>query len=328
MIQESVKIKDVAQHAGVSSATVSRVLGNKPHVKEDVRDRVLESVKALGYRPSRIAQSLRTQKSKVIGLIVSDIQNSFFTAIVRAVEDVASEQGYGVFLCNTDENPEKEQFYVDLLLDERVAGIVMVPTREQDTPCKEIIHSGTPLVVVDRRVLDVEVDTVLTDNREASSKLVKALIAQGHTSIAAVLPDLRITTGRERHLGMLDALAEANIAMDEDNLYIGPPTAEAGYALTRKLLAKKVLPTALFVGTKYMCLGALKAFHEADIRFPEDITLAAFDKLDMLPYKPNFIYAEQPTYDLGESAVKLLMEKIENPSKTIQFITLSSRLNI
>lgn len=326
--QESVKIKDVAQHAGVSSATVSRVLGNKPHVKDDVRDRVLESVKALGYRPSRIAQSLRTQRSKVIGLIVSDIENSFFTSIVRAVEDVASEQGYGVFLCNTDENPEKEQFYVDLLLDERVAGIVMVPTRERDTACNQIIQTGTPLVVVDRRVFDIEVDTVVTNNREVSYKLVKALLTEGHKDIAAILPDLRITTGRERHQGMIEAFAETDIDFDNNRLFIGAPTIDGGYSLTKELLAQASLPSAIFLGTKLMTLGALRAFHEYNIEISKDIAIASFDKLDVLPYQPEYFFAEQPTYSLGESAAKLLMEKIDNPSKPRQEITLSSEVSI
>lgn len=326
--QESVKIKDVAQHAGVSSATVSRVLGNKPYVKDDVRDKVLESVKKLGYRPSRIAQSLRTQRSKVIGLIVSDIQNSFFTSIVRAVEDVASEQGYGVFLCNTDENPEKEQFYVDLLLDEQVAGIVMVPTREQETACNQIVQIGTPLVIVDRRIFDIEVDTVVTNNREVSYKLVKALITQGHTNIAAILPDLRITTGRERHQGMIEALTEADIEFDSELLFIGAPTIESGYKLTKTLLEQESLPSAVFLGTKLMTLGALRAFHEKNIEVSKDMAIASFDKLDVLPYQPEYFYAEQPTYALGESAAKLLMEKIENPAKPRQEITLSSEVMI
>src|SRR5215212_2757483 len=158
------RIKDVAARAGVSSATVSRVLSNKPHVSEKARRRVLAAIEELDYQPSRVARSLRVQRSRIIGLIISDIQNPFFNTLARAVEDVAYAHQYAVFLCNTDEDIEKEKLYIDLMQAERVAGVMISPTRERDNPCQKLIDVGIPVVVIDRRIADLDVDTVAVDN--------------------------------------------------------------------------------------------------------------------------------------------------------------------
>src|SRR5215468_9622329 len=145
-------IKDVAKLAGVSVATVSRVFSNEPHVRPEVRNLVLRVADELGYRPNRIASSLRKQSARVIGLLVSDIRTPFFVEIARAIEDVANSQNMSIFLCNTDENSEKEQMYLETLLDELVAGIILSPTRETIDPFEFILKSGTPIVSIDRRI--------------------------------------------------------------------------------------------------------------------------------------------------------------------------------
>src|SRR5579859_5123239 len=142
-------IKDVAEVAGVSTATVSRVLSNGQHVRAEVRQRVLAAVEKLAYRPNLVARSLRSQQSNTLGLIVSDIRNPFFTSISRAVEDVAYEQGFSVFLCNTDENPDKEMIYLQLMQDEGVAGVIFSPTRQAVTTFSAS-NLDFPMVIVDR----------------------------------------------------------------------------------------------------------------------------------------------------------------------------------
>jgi DNA-binding LacI/PurR family transcriptional regulator len=132
------RIKDVARRVGVSSATVSRVLSNKPHVSEEVRRRILAAMEELDYRPSRVARSLRVQHSRIIGLIISDIQNPFFNILARAIEDIAYEHQYAVFLCNSDEDIENEKLYIDLMLAERVAGVMISPMCEGDNPCQKL----------------------------------------------------------------------------------------------------------------------------------------------------------------------------------------------
>ena len=322
----AVSIKDVARVAGVSSATVSRVLSDKPHVRPAVKERVRAAVENLGYQPNRVARSLRVQRSKVIGLIISDIQNSFFNTVVRAIEDTAQANGYAVFLSNSDEDPEKERLYLDLFRAEHVAGVILTPTRAQVAACDDLLKAGIPVVSVDRR-LELAVDTVLTDNVEASHNLVRTLLAQGHRRIGAVLPNLSITTGQDRFAGYSAALSEAGISVQKSLVRSGRPVVDDGFALTRQLLELPSPPTALFIGTKLMTLGALRAFYERGLSVPGDIALAAFDKLDWMPYMPPHSYAEQPTYALGERAAQLLLERIEAPAREPQTLILSSSLH-
>src|SRR5918911_4382568 len=144
------RIKDVARRAGVSSATVSRVLSNKPHVSEEVRRRILAAMEELDYQPSRVARSLRAQRSKIIGLIISDIQNPFFNILARAVEDIAYDHQYAVFLCNSDEDIDKEKLYIDLMQAEHVAGVMISPTQESINSCQKLIKANVPVVMIDR----------------------------------------------------------------------------------------------------------------------------------------------------------------------------------
>src|SRR5437868_2340856 len=154
-------IKDVAQKAGVSVATISRVFSGSAHVRPEVRKHVLEVADELGYRPNRIARSLRKQSTHVIGLLVSDVRNPFFVEIARAIEDVANSQSMSVFLCNTDENAEKEQTYLRTLLDEMVTGIILVPTQEKIEKFDFLLESATPIVTIDRRIEGAAVDSIL-----------------------------------------------------------------------------------------------------------------------------------------------------------------------
>src|SRR5262245_24185235 len=204
------RIKDVARRAGVSSATVSRVLSNKPHVSDQVRQRILAAMDELDYHPSRLARSLRAQRSRIIGLIISDIQNPFFNTLARAVEDVAYAHQYAVFLCNTDEDIEKEKLYIDLMQAERVAGVMISPTHERDNACRKLLSAGVPVVVIDRRIADLDVDTVAVDNVGGAFALVSHLVGDGHSRIGAVLGTAAATTGRERYEGYVQALLAHN----------------------------------------------------------------------------------------------------------------------
>src|SRR5436853_718148 len=194
-----VSIKEVAEAAGVSTATVSRVLSNGLHVRPEMRARVMEAVEQLGYRPNLLARSLRSQQSNTLGLIVSDIRNPFFTSISRAVEDVAYEQGFSVFLCNTDENPEKEAIYLHLMRDEGVAGVIFSPTRQAVTTFFAS-NLNFPTVVVHRSMPNGDVYVVMLDNIDAAYRLTTHLIENGYRRIAALCGETS-TTRQERRIG-------------------------------------------------------------------------------------------------------------------------------
>lgn len=321
-----VTIRDVALAARVSRATVSRVLTGKPYVSEEVRARVLAAVEALGYQPSRVARSLRAQRAAIIGLIISDIQNPFYTALVRAVEDVASAHGYALFLCNSDEDIAKETLYIDLMRSERVAGVVITPTRETDNPCKRLLEASIPVVSVDRRMLDLSVDTVIIDNSGAAYDLVSHLIRSGHRRIASVVGQQTISTSRERHEGYVRALEAHGLPVLPELVQIGSPKEDFGYRATLRLLDLPEPPTALFLANNLLTLGALKAIVERGLRVPEDIALGAFDRTHWTPFQPVQIVVAQPTYELGRTAASLLLQRIVDRTRPVQEIVLEASL--
>jgi DNA-binding LacI/PurR family transcriptional regulator len=308
-----VTIKDVARRAGVSTATVSRVLAGKTIVGQELRERVLAAAEEMDYQPSRVARSLRVQRSQIIGLIISDIQNPFFTALVRAVEDVAYQNDYGVFLCNSDEDVQKERFYVELLHAEKVAGVVISATQEEGNPSRTLVDASIPVVAVDRRMKDLDVDTVVIDNLGAARETVSHLISDGHRRIGVVVGPSVTTTGRERLEGYVRALKEHGLRVEPQLVRMGLPKAEFGYRSTGELLALSEPPSAIFTGNNLLTSGALRAIRERGLRIPSDIGLAAFDELDWMSLvQPGLTVVAQPTYELGQTAAELLMERIED----------------
>ena len=308
-----VTIKDVAQRAGVSTATVSRVLAGKTIVSRELRERVLAAAEELEYQPSRVARSLRVQRSRIIGLIISDIQNPFFTSLVRAVEDIAYQNDYGVFLCNSDEDVQKERFYVELLHAEKVAGVVISATQEEENPSRMLVDAGIPVVAVDRRMRDLDVDTVVIDNVGAAREIVSHLIADGHRRIGAVVGPSVTTTGRERLEGYVRALKEHGLRVEPQLVRTGLPKSEFGYRSAGELLALSEPPSAIFTGNNLLTSGALRAVRERGLRIPSDIGLAAFDELDWMSLvQPGLTVVAQPTYELGQTAAELLLGRIED----------------
>jgi DNA-binding LacI/PurR family transcriptional regulator len=303
---------------------VSRVLTGKPHVSEAVRARVLEAATVLNYRPNRIARSLRVQRSRVVGLVISDIQNPFFSQVVRAVEDTLYPHGFAVFLCNTDENPARERLYLDLLLDEQVAGIILTPTQADGAAYRTFASAGMPLMVIDREVTGLGVDTVVSNNREASQEVVAELVRQGHTRVGAILSDLSIATGRERFEGYRCALADAGLAFDASLAVFGKPVEAEGYRLAESLFGCAAPPTALFTGSKLLTLGALRYLYDYGVRVPEAVALASFDALDWLPNSPTMLSVEQPAYEIGARAAGLLLRRIKDPERPVERVVLPS----
>ncbi len=322
-------IHDVAQRAGVSSATVSRVLSDKPHVSQEIRDRVYAAIEELNYQPNRVARSLRVQRTSIIGLIISDIQNPFFLSLVRAVEDVAHTHQHAIFLCNTDEDVEKEKLYIDLMLAENVAGVIISPSREQDDPCEKLLKNNIPMVVVDRRLPDVAVDTVVVDNFHGAYALVEHLIQDGHTRIGAILGVPSATTGRERREGYLQAITDHRLTRLPELLRTGIPQEAIGYQLANDLLNLPEPPTALFTGNNLLTMGTVRAIQERGLHIPDDIAIGAFDAINWMSLiKPELTVVAQPTYQLGQAAANLLLQRLEDHTRPVQEVILQTQLLI
>ncbi|MEW5956302.1 MAG: LacI family DNA-binding transcriptional regulator [Chloroflexota bacterium] len=321
-----ISIKDVADAAGVSTATVSRVLSDKPHVRPEIRDRVLAVVENLSYRPNRVARSLRVQKSNIIGLIVSDIQNPFFTAVSRAVEDFAYEHELSVFLCNTDENPKKEKLYLDLMRDENVAGVILSPTPRTADAFAEVANLQLPIVVIDRRVRNIEVDSVVIENVEAAYKIVEHLLDDGHQRIGAIFGTDSIT-GRERHEGYLRALKEHGVKVLPELIHYVSPREVDGYTKTQELLSFSEPPDAIFAGNALLSAGAFRALRESRLAIPDEIAFAGFDETNWTTLvEPPVTVIEQPTYEIGQTATELLLKRIEEPTRPTREVILKGKL--
>jgi len=325
----AVRIKDVASMAHVSSATVSRVLANKPYIREEIRQRVLQAVETLGYQPNRVARTLRVQSSQIIGLIISDIQNPFFTALVRAVEDQAYAHQYAVFLCNSDENFDKESLYIDLLMAERVAGVIIVPTNENAGSINKLYKANIPLVVVDRQIRDLDLDTVSIDNVKAAHDLVAHLVENGHQRIGAILASPEITTGYERFQGYMAALNEQGIQFDPSLVRTGLPREVLGRQFVDELLSLPTPPTALFTGNNLLTVGALHGIKDRGLKIPDDLSLVAFDDMEWYSViSPTLTAVAQPIYEMGWAAADLILKRIDNPNKPIEKVIYKPELRI
>lgn len=321
-------IKDVAKAAGVSTATVSRVLSNKPHVKQEIRNHVLKVVESMNYRPNRVARNLRAHQSSIIGLIVSDIQNSFFQSISRAVEDAAHQQGYSIILCNSDENPEKEAKYIELMMDENVAGLILSPTLKTADNFDNTMLEKLPVVVIDRKVKDFEIDSVLINNVESASRLVDHLISHGRKRIAGMFGK-GSTTGRERYEGYLVSLAKAGIEKNSELIRFVNARENDGYEAMLELLDLNEPPDAIFISNSLAAGGALAAIKERKVNMPEEIVVGCFDDTIWARLlEPPLTVIEQPTYEIGKLAAELMIKRLEDPSRSPREVTLKGKLII
>lgn len=308
-------IKDVAARANVSTATVSRVLNKNTSVKAYVRQRVEQAIAQLNYQPSRAAKNLRVRRSSVIGLIISDIRNPFYTALVRAVEDVALQNKYAILLCNSDEDPVKERLYVEVLMAERVAGLVIVPSPDNDLSALQ--SGGIPTVVFDRAASSPLFDSVVLDNTEGAYLATSHLIGLGHRRIALIGAPCTVSSGRERQQGYELALRKHGIPANPDLIQVGGFKESGGYQATQTFLALTPRPTALLVANNLMALGAVRALQENGLVMPDDMSFVAFDDMSWHTImRPPITAVRQPTYHMGELAAQLLMRRLSQAEAT------------
>jgi len=323
-------VKDVARQAGVSTATVSRVLTGTNAVDDVLADRVRAACVALQYRPNSAARALARGRSANIGLLVTEFRNPFFMDIVHGVEDVTQEHGYLLVLCNSKEDQERESQYIELMCAEQVAGAIVVPTTDRKPILSPLVESGIPVVCVDRRVRDRAIDTVLIDNIAAAREAVAHLIGNGYRRIGLVTGPDRTTTARERLEGYRGALHDAGIALDPVLERRGPFTEEHGRQLTSELLDLIPAAEALLIGNNRLMKGALDAIHAHDMRIPEDIALVGFDEVPwMTPGSISLTTVMQPAYELGSTAALRLIQRLKHPERLArQETVLTYRLHI
>ncbi|MFD4970006.1 LacI family DNA-binding transcriptional regulator [Streptomyces sp. NPDC058424] len=318
-------IKDVAAAAGVSVATVSRVLNEHRSVSADARARVLASVEALGYRPNAVARSLRTHRTRTLGLVISDVLNPYFTALARSVEEEARTLGYSVIIGNADERPGLQDHHVRTLLDRRIDGLLVSPTDGGSPLMLDAARAGTPMVFVDRWIEGVDVPVVRSDGRAAVRDLVAHLYGLGHRRLAIIAGPAATTTGRERVEAFREALAAHGLPLPDAYVGQGDFRAGSGRRVTEGFLGLPEPPEAVFAADNLMALGALDAIRARGLRVPDDIALAAFDDIPWFPHTdPPITAIAQPTGELGRAAVRALVDRIAG--RPARSVTLPARL--
>jgi LacI family transcriptional regulator len=322
-------IVDVAEAAGVSTATVSRVLNNHPQVDVHLASAVRKAVKELGYRPSRVARSLRTRRNRVWALIVSDVRTGpFFGAVVRGVEDVAYEAGYSLFLCNTDEDPTKEASYIELAIAENVAGLILTPSGAR-TDLSPLLNFGIPVVLADRTLPAQQADSVLVDNVSGAHEAVNHLLEGGYERIACITGPLTTTTGQQRYVGYCNALEAAGIVVDDSLVCVADFRELGGQHAMEELLAEKQRPDAVFVTNHLMTVGTLQAISAAKLTIPTDIAVVSFDDMPWASLlQPPLTAVDQPAYDMGVEGARLLLSRLEGYTGAARTVMLSTTLQV
>lgn len=303
--------RDIARAAGVSTSTVSHVLNSTRWVSPELRDRVLATADALGYEPDALARSLRIRRSNTIGLVISDIGNPFFTAVVRGVQDVVQARGYALILSNTDEDPDKEASYLRVLTSRRVDGIILAPAGVPHTYLAGLANSGFPLVFLDREVRELDVASALLDNARAGRDAMEHLLRLGHRRIGMIAGRPQITSTEERIAGYRAALEHAGIEYDEALVVSGGSRIGEARRAAEALLSLDPRPTALFVTNNLMTIGAMGGIKSSRLRVPDDLSLAAIDDFSWADvFEPRLTTVAQPTYELGRVAADLVLKRI------------------
>ena len=321
MGQDSKKVtrNDVAQYAGVSPSTVSYVINNGPRpVSDTTRQKVLQAVEELSYRPNAVARNLRLQSTKTIGLIIPDTCNTYFAEVSEGIESFAYEQDYMVVFCNSDYKLERELSYIDHLYAERVAGIIIIPATSSKKSLTALLKYNIPTVSLDRAAKGVKVPSVVANNFRGGYLATRHLISLGHEKIGCISRPVALSHATQRMNGYLAALKDAGISHNPSWLALGGYRMENGKKAMNKLLDLDAPPTAVFCYNDMMAIGALRGVHERGLCVPEDISIIGFDDIIEAAFTcPALTTIHQDKYEMGRKGMKLLLKLIQDKSKTI-----------
>ena len=318
------RISDVAKRAGVSSASVSRHMSGG---KVGGAERIDAAIKDLNYRPNQLARGLRSGRHSCVGVIVPDITNPLFAALVDGVESVFAADNIRVLLANSKEDPVREAALVADLVS-RTDGLILIPPIETDPVLHQLARSGVPVVLVDR-VLSTgpEADFVVVDNRLGAQLAAEHLLSLGHIEIAVISGPLSSFPGRERHEAFLQALSDSGRPVRPEHVRISDFRVEGGYTSMAGLLDEQIPPTAVFCANNLMSIGALRLLRDRAVAIPDEVSLVGFDDLDLSELlNPQLTVIDRPTFALGSSAAELLRSRLATPDREQQHLTLPVQL--
>lgn len=317
-------IKDVAARAGVSPATVSRVL-NGASVSPDKAQQVRRAAADLNFKPNRVAQKLRNQRSELIALMIPDVENPFYTALARGVEDRIQEAGFSVVLCNTDDDPEKENKYLAVVESETMAGVILAPS-VRSGGLLEVVSSGRPVVAVDR-MTGLDIDAVMIDNRSAGIAATNALYDAGYERVACIAGPREIEATEERSLGWMNASAARDLPFKHERyLQHANYRVDGGRAAMQELLELAEPPDAVLTTNNLLGVGAIQVLVEAGMT-PPTFGVAVFGELPFSTLPPDAItQVHLPARHLGSTAATMLLERISGDTQPARTVSLRATL--
>jgi LacI family transcriptional regulator len=320
-------IVEVAAKAGVSVATVSRALSGRGYVSDTLREQVRQTARELNYRLNASARNLKIQRTNTIGLLITDVINPFYAYLASGVLSSAKQLGYHIVVCATEEDPEQERNYLKVLMEQRVDGIIAVPTGQNTTLWREVLEMDTRLVIVDREIPGISnIDNVLIDNLQGACVAIEYLISIGHQRIGMICGAPSTTTGQQRVQGYYDAHRAAGLAVDAELLQGNSYSRESGENAIRALLALPQPPTAIFASSGILGEIALSVLREKGLQIPDDISFIMFDDVPWAVLSsPPITVVSQPTHSLGYMSLQLLHQRLQEeetgePQATVKVV--------
>jgi LacI family transcriptional regulator len=304
-------IQDVARHADVSIATVSRVINNQGGVRKVTEERILKAIEELGYIRNAAARTMKRKETKTIGVIVPDIKNPFFPLVMAGIEQKAREKDYFTILSSTNDSPIIEEKIIKNFIERGVDGVIITTANENGEHLKLLQDQNIPMVAVDRSIKSFEVDTVLVDNIKGTYQAIQHLILQGHRKIAIICGPQNTTPGFDRFIGYKRALEDYSIPYDEDLVVQGDFGEHSGYLATRKLFELEERPTAIFSSNNLMTIGCMKALDDLDWKLGHEVSFVGFDDIDIATFlNPKLTVVARPMNTIGEIAFMFLHDRI------------------
>ncbi len=318
--QKSITIHDVARKAGVSISTVSRVINENPSVKQNTRDRVHKALEELHYRRKRISTRKKAVAAKIIGLIIPDILNPFFTVLIKGIENAAKIQGYSIILCDSENDADIEARHIENLLKNGIEGLVFIPAPGRNSLIYALMADDFPLVFLDRKIDNDRINYVVSANEEGAYHAVKYLLSLGHIDIMYIAGDRQLSTEIERFNGYRRAIEEAGIPLNSELLVNGEYSWKKAYEEVHSLIDAGARFTSIFASSDIMAFGAKQAIEDMGKKIPEDISIIGFDDI---PFSSaiSLTTVSQPAYEMGKNAMLLLIDlmkgRISSPQRII-----------
>lgn len=302
-------IKDVAEKAGVSAMTVSRYFNQPEKVASATKKRVRDAIEQLQYVPNGAARSLVQGSTRTVAAIMSDITNPFFTKLARGIEDVAQENGYTLFVGNTDESLEKEQHYLDALISRRVDGLLLSPSPGEKHYLDKIQQRNIPMVLIDRRLDNVPSDVIRGDSYAGGRQLVQHLLGRGYRDILFAGGEPEVSSLKDRLSGYRSAMEEAGL---EPTMHLGHYDRQCGERIASTLIENQTLPEAIVAANNLVAVGIFVALRKKSLRVPEDVALVCFEDLEIAALLDPFLtVVEQPAYEMGRAGMEMLLKRMK-----------------